>query len=57
MAEHERTSIEADDRYHHYSGNRIPWFVRVMWIGFWTLTIVYSLRYIFPAIQSELFPK
>ena len=51
----ERAVAEAEDRYHHYSGNVIPWYVRLMWIGFWTFAIVYAIRYFVPALQLELF--
>ncbi len=47
--------IVSDDQYHHYVGNRIPWYVRLMWLGFWILAIAYTVRLLFPAIQSELF--
>lgn len=51
----QRTAIETDDRYHHYVGNRIPWFVRVMWIGFWIFAITYTIRFLFPSLRLELF--
>jgi hypothetical protein len=53
----EPTSIKSDTQFHHYSGNRIPWYVRLMWIGFWIFAITYTLQYLFPAIQVELFQK
>ena len=28
-------SPQAEHRYHDYIGNAIPWYVRVIWIGFW----------------------
>ena len=46
--------IDVEDQYHHYSGNRIPWYVRLMWLGFWVLAIAYSIRLLFPAVQEEL---
>ena len=55
MSDHERTAIEVDDTYHAYTGNRIPWYVRLMWIGFWAFAIVYTIRFLFPAVQQELF--
>ena len=57
MSESEKTPIESDDRYHHYTGNRIPWFVRLMWLFFWIFAIVYTVRFMFPAIRDELFPQ
>lgn len=57
MSDTEHTSIELDDRFHHYRGNRIPWYVRVMWLGFWAFAITYTIRYLFPALQHDLFSK
>lgn len=56
MAEFDRTPIEADDQFHHYRGNVIPWFVRLIWIGFWIFAITYAIRYLLPAVQTELLP-
>ena len=57
LLDHKRTTIESDETYHSYTGNRIPWYVRFIWIGFWAFAIVYTIRFLFPAIQTELFPK
>ncbi len=57
MSETERTKIESDDQYHHYTGNRIPWYIRLMWLGFWLFAVAYTIRYLFPSIQVELFTK
>jgi hypothetical protein len=56
MSEIKRTPIDVDDQYHHYVGNRIPWYVRLMWLGFWIFAVAYTIRLLFPAVQSELFP-
>lgn len=50
-------SPEAEGQYHHYQGNQIPWYVRVMWIGFWIFAISYTVRLLFPALTRELFPQ
>lgn len=55
MNELEPVPIAADDRNHHYRGNKIPWFVRVMWIGFWIFAIFYTLRFLVPSLQTDLF--
>ena len=52
--EFKRTAIEADDTYHHYTGNRIPWFVRLIWIGFWVLAIVYTIRFLLWIVDDGL---
>jgi hypothetical protein len=47
-------SPEAEGRYHNYVGNCIPWFVRVMWLGFWCIAVYYFVGYLFPDLQTEL---
>ena len=55
MSESETDSAEVEHQYHHYTGNRIPWYVRLMWVFFWIFAVAYTIRYLFPAIQVELF--
>ena len=31
-----------EGQFHNYTGNHIPWYVRVMWLGFWVLAVVYT---------------
>lgn len=50
-------SAEYEHQYHHYRGNRIPWWVRMIWIGFWVFAVVYTIRYLFPALRLELFQQ
>jgi hypothetical protein len=50
----EQSTPEQEHAYHHYRGNVIPWYVRAIWIGFWIYTVVYIIRYFFPAMQVEL---
>ena len=57
MPEIENTSPETEHQFHHYTGNVIPWYVLLMWLGFWILAIVYTIRWLFPAMQAELFPR
>lgn len=57
MPDTEDNSPETEHQYHHYTGNRIPWYVRLMWLGFWVFAIAYTIRFVFPAIQIELFPQ
>ena len=60
MAEAEHTGIpdqsspEQEHAYHYYRGNEIPWYIRVIWLGFWIFTVYYIIRYFFPALQVEL---
>ncbi len=50
----ENTTPEQDHAYHYYRGNEIPWYIRVIWLGFWIGTVYYVIRYFFPAMQVEL---
>ncbi len=52
-----KEEISADRRYHNYTSNDIPWYVRFMWLGFWILAVVYTIRFLFPAVQAELMVK
>ncbi len=48
---------EVEHQHHDYTGNEIPWYVRLIWIGFWIFTFYYTIVYLFPALQVELFQK
>ena len=50
----EQTSPEDEHVFHHYRGNVIPWYVRLIWVGFWIGSIYYIIKYFFPAMQIEL---
>jgi len=54
MSTPENQSAEAEHREHRYAGHHIPWYVTILWILFWCFAIIYTLTYIFPAIQREL---
>jgi hypothetical protein len=49
----ESTAV-AESRFHNYRGNAIPWYVRLIWIGFWAFAIFYCVRFLFPAMQREI---
>ena len=57
MSESDRNSAEAEHQFHRYTGNRIPWYVRLIWVGFWVFAVYYTVVYLFPAIQTELFER
>jgi hypothetical protein len=50
----EKTTAEEESTFHQYTGNAIPWFVRLLWIVFWCGAIAYVVIWLLPAIQSEL---
>ncbi len=45
---------DVENQFHHYTGNRIPWYVRLLWILFWIFAVYYTLTYLFPALRIEL---
>jgi hypothetical protein len=49
----ERTA-EGEHRFHTYVGTRIPWYVRLIWLGFWIFAVYYTVTYLFPDLQLEL---
>jgi len=50
----DETAADAEHRFHHYTGNRIPWYVRLVWLLFWVFAVYYTLQYLFPALRIEL---
>jgi hypothetical protein len=48
-------SPEEEGRFHTYVGNRIPWYVRLIWVCFWVFAIYYVITYLFPDLRTELF--
>lgn len=54
MVDTNDNSAEVEHQYHNYTGNRIPWYVRLIWIGFWCFAVYYTIRYLFSGIQAEL---
>ena len=48
-------SAVAESRFHTYVGNRIPWYVRVIWVCFWIFAIYYVITYLFPDLQTTVF--
>ena len=50
----DKTTPQEEHVYHHYTGNAIPWFVRLIWILFWCYAITYVVVWLLPSLQSEL---
>jgi len=48
------TSATDEHRWHTYVGNRIPWYVRFIWILFWVFAVYYTIAYLFPALRVEI---
>lgn len=54
MPDVKKSIADEDLRYHRYTGNAIPWFVRLIWIGFWVFAIYYLVTYFLPVLPTEL---
>ena len=50
-------TLEHEEKCHNYLGNAIPWYVRLIWVGFWCFVIYYTLKYLIPDLQLSLFPR
>lgn len=50
----EQGTPEREGRFHTYVGNRIPWYVRLIWLLFWIFAVAYVFLYLFPALQVEI---
>ncbi|RIK85346.1 MAG: hypothetical protein DCC67_04125 [Planctomycetota bacterium] len=47
-------SAQSEGRFHTYVSNRIPWYVRLIWLLFWIFAVGYVIMYLFPALQVEI---
>ncbi|NQV23935.1 MAG: hypothetical protein HQ518_06160 [Rhodopirellula sp.] len=54
MTQSEQTSAKAEQKFHNYTSNSIPWYVRVLWLLFWAFVIYYAVTYFLPAVQKEM---
>jgi hypothetical protein len=50
----DKRTPEEENKHHRYLGNFIPWNVPVLWVLFAIFVIYYTLRWIFPAMRTEL---
>ncbi|MEM9353401.1 MAG: hypothetical protein AAGA92_10340 [Planctomycetota bacterium] len=50
----DHSPAKIEHRWHSYVGNSIPWYVRLIWLGFWAYAIYYTIVYLFPALQAEI---
>lgn len=52
MTDQNYPTPEQEHSLHTYETHRIPWWIRLMWIGFWILTIVYGIVYLIPSAKD-----
>jgi hypothetical protein len=50
----DQTPAAVENRFHSYVGNRIPWYVRLIWLLFWVFAVSYVILYLFPALRVEI---
>lgn len=54
MSQPESATPKEESRYHHYTGNTIPWFVHLIWVIFWIIAIYYAVNWMWPTMQVEM---
>ncbi len=54
MTKPENTTPESENSNHTYVTHHIPWYVHLIWVGYWVLCLSYILYYQFPIITKEL---
>jgi len=47
-------TARAEHHFHQYTGNRIPWYVRLIWLLFWIFAVYYFVVYLVPIMQVEM---
>ena len=54
VEDRQQHTAEVEHQYHSYTGNRIPWYVRLIWLLFWIFAVYYMVVYVVPTMQVEL---
>ena len=52
MSEPIGPNAQQEHQYHNYTTHRIPWFVRIIWIGFWIGLVWYLVKYAIPSAKN-----
>lgn len=50
----ENTPAEVEGQHHRYRGSKIPWYVHLIWVGFWLFAVGYVIVWLFPKMRTEL---
>lgn len=50
----ERSNAVEEGVFHAYTGNAIPWYVRLLWLIFWCCAIAYVVTWLLPSLRTEL---
>jgi len=51
MAQPDMTA-QADRAFHTYTTHHIPWYVRLLWVGYWVAAIWYVVKYAIPMAKN-----
>ena len=54
VTETDNATTAHEGRFHSYVGRRIPWYVHLGWIVFWSFALYYIVMYLLPALQHEI---
>jgi hypothetical protein len=46
------TAPQNENRFHTYVTHQIPWYIRVMWVGFWIGLVWYLVAYAIPNAKN-----
>jgi hypothetical protein len=49
VSDKDHPSPEQEGQFHTYVTSRIPWWMRLIWVGFWVFAICYFVAYVVPA--------
>ncbi len=52
MSDMPNLSDDQDRKYHDYTTHHIPWYVRLMWVGFWIGGFWYVIKYAIPMAKN-----
>jgi hypothetical protein len=52
MSDVKSSSLNEERQHLRYRGNKIPLFVRLIWIGYWVFAIYYAIQFFLPALQQ-----
>jgi len=51
MAQPDMTA-QADRAFHTYTTHHIPWYVRLLWVGYWVAAIWYVVKFAIPMAKN-----
>lgn len=54
MSDPQLPSAQDEGAFHTYTTHHIPWWVRLLWIGFWVGLVWYLVKFAMPAAKDFL---